>query len=69
MDFQRWSHLRNAENKVPDIAVHEVPAVSLQLVPHLLDEIRRPIEIEFLFPPGQYPQQPVKANEMVDMGV
>ena len=52
LGFKSGSYLGHPENKVVDIAIHEVPAIGVQLMLNLLDEIRRTIEMELLSRPA-----------------
>ena len=49
--------------------MHEIPGVSSQFSLHLGQKTGRAEEMEHLLPPEEYPQQAVKADEMVHMGV
>ena len=67
--FERAIDFGHEKNEIGKITIDEIPAIGVKLVLHLVDEIRRPVKIEFLFPPRQYPQQPIESDEMINMGV
>ena len=57
------------EDEIDGVTVEEIPAISMELVLHLCDEVRRSIKVERLLPPYEHPQQPVKTYEMIDVRV
>ena len=57
------------KDEIEGVPVDEIPAISMELVLYLFDEVCRPIKIECLLPPCEHAQQSIETDEMIDVGV
>jgi hypothetical protein len=61
--------LGHPEDEIALVVAHQVPGVGGELVPHPVDEPRRPEEVDCLLPAEGHPQQGVEPREVVHVGV
>ena len=68
-DCKRGIDFGYNKDEIEGVPVDKVPAISMELVLHLFDEVCRSIKIECLLPPCEHAQQSIETDEMIDMGV
>ncbi len=66
---QRGSDLGDREHEVAGIPVRQIPEIRMSSVLHVLDKPLRPKEAYAFFSSDQQSQQPIEADEVIDMGM
>jgi hypothetical protein len=63
------SDLRDDKDEVRRKPIDEIPPISVELMPHRIDEAIRPVQVDRLLSSNQNSQQMVEPDEVIDMNM